>query len=261
MHPRTIARYVDKSVRHPLRAVRNGIEVLRFAMLDHAAEREKLFGFLRDKFNFDAAAALDELGRSEFSRWNRSRREALAEFRGPYRFGSAGEWDCEALYLLVRALKPRVVVETGVCYGCSSSYVLEALIRNGGGDLHSIDLGNTPDEPPSEFFVHPNQKSRWHLHIGDSVELLPALLQRLGQIDLFHHDSLHTYEHMMFEYETALPHLSEQGAISSDDVNIVLSLTNPFQRGPFVDFCKRHGWSWLTARNFGVAVDESRRRA
>src|SRR5687768_7205690 len=97
-----------------------------------------------------------------------SRREALATFPGPYCFGSTGEWDCEALYFLVRALKPRIAVETGVCYGASTSYILEALVRNGGGTLYSIDLGNTAEEPPNDFFLHPSHHENWHLIIGDS---------------------------------------------------------------------------------------------
>lgn len=257
MHLPTVARVVEKSVRHPLRAVRNGIGVLRFALLDHEAEREKLFNFLDEKFQIDSHEFQQEFENSEFARWTLERRQALAEYSGPYRFGSTGEWDCEALYYLVRALQPRVVVETGVCYGASSSYILEALTCNGHGTLHSIDLGNTPEEPSNDFFVHPAHRHRWNLIIGDSKIELPRLLQRLGQIDLFHHDSLHTYEHMMWEYEQAFAHLNPAGALSSDDVNIILSLSQPFQNSPFTDFCRTHHWDGTTARNFGLAVNAS----
>jgi hypothetical protein len=40
------------------------------------------------------------------------------------------------------------------------------------------------------------------LHIEDSKELLEPLLQKLGGIDFFIHDSMHTYEHMMWEFRT-----------------------------------------------------------
>jgi methyltransferase family protein len=257
MHVPTLARYFQKSVRHPMRALRNGIEVMRFSMLDNEAELSKLFAFLEKQFFVDVRALQRELESSSLSEWSASRRAALENFTGPYRFGSTGVWDCEALYYLVRALRPAVVVETGVCYGASTSYILEALAHNGAGVLHSIDLGNTPDEPPNDFFVRPAHRHLWRLHVGDSKVLLPPLLRTLGEIDLFHHDSLHTYEHMMWEYETALPYISERGAISSDDVNIVLKLTQPFHRGPFGDFCEKRGFLWKTARNFGVAVDGS----
>ena len=77
----------------------------------------------------------------------------LKNFPGPYRLGATPPFDCETIYLLVRSLKPETVVETGVCYGASSAYILQALKDNGRGVLYSIDLGNPPDEPPSDYFV------------------------------------------------------------------------------------------------------------
>ena len=154
-----------------------------------------------------------------------------------------------------------MVVETGVCYGASSAYILEALEANGKGKLYSIDLGNTKDEPPNDFFVPPRLLNRWKLCVGDAKQLLPPLLAKLGQIDLFHHDSLHTHEHMMWEYETAFGGLSPGGVISSHDVNAILTLRHPYRRNPFSVFCERHLLSAETAMNFGVAVDAEGRRA
>ena len=168
--------------------------------------------------------------------------------------GSTPTFDCETLYCLVRAMRPSVVVETGVCYGASSEYILEALKANGHGVLYSIDLGNSPAEPPNDFFVRPALKDRWRLIIGDSRRELPPLLARLGQIDLFHHDSLHTYEHMMWEYETAFPYLGANGVLSSHDVRTIVSLGNPFRRNPFSAFCERHNLRSVESRNMGIAT-------
>src|SRR2546423_1257996 len=44
------------------------------------------------------------------------------------------------LYAIIRQLNPRVIVETGVCNGFSSSIILAALARNQRGHLNSIDL-------------------------------------------------------------------------------------------------------------------------
>ena len=41
-------------------------------------------------------------------------------------------------------------------------------------------------------------RDRWQLIIGDCKHELPQLLAELRQTDLFHHDSLHTYDHMMW---------------------------------------------------------------
>ena len=43
------------------------------------------------------------------------------------------------LYHLCRILKPKNVIETGVAYGISSSYILQALEDNKFGKLYSID--------------------------------------------------------------------------------------------------------------------------
>lgn len=44
------------------------------------------------------------------------------------------------------------------------------------------------------------------------------LLQHLGQIDLFLHDSLHTQEHMRFEFEEAWAALRPGGLLIADDI-------------------------------------------
>lgn len=257
MHLPTVARMVGKSFRHPARALKNGLRVINHRLRDFEEERARLFAFLEDAYDANTAALLQEFEASPFKAWMQSRREALANFSGPYRFATTREWDCEALYFLVRAAKPRVAVETGVCYGCSTSYILEAMARNGVGTLYSLDLGNSAEEPQNDFFVNPAHKRNWHLVLGDVRSELPRLLRKLGQIDLFHHDSLHTYDHMMWEYETAFRYMDPSGAISSDDVDAILTLARPFRNSPFVDFAARHRMKWRTVGNTGVAVDSS----
>jgi hypothetical protein len=43
----------------------------------------------------------------------------------------------------IRAMRPDVVVETGIANGVSSAYVLLALKKNGNGVLHSIEIGDS----------------------------------------------------------------------------------------------------------------------
>jgi predicted O-methyltransferase YrrM len=242
-----------KAGRNPLRAIRRLMDTARMSCLKDAEERDVAARFLSDAFHVDAQAIIERCQRREVGAWMQRRRARLQKFSG-YRLGSTPTCECETIYSLVRAMRPGVVVETGVCYGVSSAYILEALRDNGYGVLYSIDLGNTPDEPPNDFFVRPALKGAWRLIIGDSRQELPRLLARLGQIDLFHHDSLHTYEHMTWEYETAFPHLAPNGAISSHDVRTLMSLTNPFQRNPFSAFCRRHNLRSVEARNVGIAM-------
>lgn len=123
-------------------------------------------------------------------------------------------------YALVRALQPATVVETGVANGVSSFFLLLALEKNGRGQLHSIEVGDTAYLPPGcpvGWVVPESLRKRWCLHLGDSAKLLPALLAQLGTIDIFVHDSLHTYEHMTFELECAFPFVRRGGFLVVDD--------------------------------------------
>jgi predicted O-methyltransferase YrrM len=247
-------RLVQKSVRHPLRAVSRLVQAASIARFSNAQERDALLSFLSNVFHVDVRSILAKHEKSDLRSWIERRSAKLKNFPGPYRLGATPPVDCETIYLLVRSLKPETVVETGVCYGASSAYILEALKDNGRGALYSIDLGNQPDEPPSDYFVPRHLADRWHLIIGDSKEQLPRLLARLGQIDLFHHDSLHTYDHMMWEYGTALPHLPENGVLSSHDVRTIVDLSKPFQRNPFSVFCEQNRLRSAVSSNVGIAM-------
>jgi predicted O-methyltransferase YrrM len=123
-------------------------------------------------------------------------------------------------YAACRALKPDVVVETGVAYGVTSAFLLQALNENGQGRLASIDL--PPLGPNADQFagiaVPMRLRGRWRLHRGVTKRLLPGLLDETGPVDLFVHDSLHTYRNMRWEFETVWPHLGDGGMVIADDV-------------------------------------------
>ncbi len=146
----------------------------------------------------------------------------------------------ESLYVLARALRPKVTVETGVCTGITTGYLLSALRKNGdGGRLVSIDLpmldpggmvnadgvrdrAHVRAVEETGLLADPalrNDPSLWRLHLGDAKQLLPTVLEDLGGIDGFYHDSEHSYAHMSFEFAQAWPHLRPGGLLISDDIN------------------------------------------
>jgi Methyltransferase domain len=143
------------------------------------------------------------------------------------------------LYKLLRDLQPEVAVETGVCNGVSTAFLLLALEDNGTGTLHSIDLpeiaGKEYEEgtfwdgkggaviPPGKepgWMVPPALRDRWELVLGRSQDELPPLLERVGSIDFFMHDSEHSYECMSFEFHAAWEALGDGGLLVADDVNV-----------------------------------------
>jgi predicted O-methyltransferase YrrM len=248
------ARMVGKAVRNPSRAMLRLVLRARLARTGTDEARRRLFDFLSEHYGVDGMELADEYYRSEFFAWVRERRAALRRFPGPYRLGTTGEFGCEALYLLVRAARPSMVVETGVLYGASSAHILAALVRNGAGELHSLELGGDQREPPHDHFVPPDLQRHWTLVIGDSRHELRSLLQRCAPVDMFLHDSLHTFDHMTWEFETALPYLRPSGILASDDILNPSSLLEVFQETAFPAFCKRRQVPYATFQNLGVAI-------
>lgn len=113
-----------------------------------------------------------------------------------------------AMYAIVKTLKPSLAVETGVGPGSSTTVILSAIGR---GRLHSIDYGikygNEKETYPVGFLIPERLKGKWKLHIGDSAELLEPLLDSLGRIDMFYHDSTHEEKHVRFEITNAWEHI------------------------------------------------------
>jgi predicted O-methyltransferase YrrM len=142
------------------------------------------------------------------------------------------------LYAVVRKLRAYAAVETGVCNGVSTAFLLLALEANGAGELHSLDLPEIAGEDyaPGTFWdgkggaVVPAGKEpgwmiperlheRWRLVLGRSQDELPGLLERVGELDFFLHDSEHSEACMRFEFEQAWPRLRDGGILAADDVN------------------------------------------
>lgn len=120
---------------------------------------------------------------------------------------------------IVRALRPDVMIETGVERGYSSSVTLAAMRENGGGRLYSIDLppleggeGFTGAAVPDEL------RDRWTLRLGSSRTVLPELVSEVARVDVFLHDADHTYRSQLAEYRAVWPALREGGVLISDDV-------------------------------------------
>jgi hypothetical protein len=126
-----------------------------------------------------------------------------------------------AIWCLTRHLRPRNVVETGVLHGVTSRVILEALERNGVGHLWSIDL--PPLEPVFQdeigIAVTERFRPRWSYIKGTSKQRLPGIISKLGQIDLFIHDSLHSEQNVRFEIDRAFAALRPGGAIVVDDID------------------------------------------
>ncbi len=151
-------------------------------------------------------------------------RDYYAQIRAPFE-----------LYALVRLMRPQHVVEVGVSSGVSSAYLLRAIKKNEMGKLHSIDLPKVQrhqvfaegeDSPValpvgkgSGWAVPPGLRAGWDLRIGPSEQVLPMVASELQRIDLFLHDSLHTFEHATFEFQTVDPKVPSGGVVLADNTD------------------------------------------
>lgn len=163
------------------------------------------------------------------SSWNELNEASLSGRHRPFGYKPCLDF----VYIMVRHLRPAVIVETGVFDGHSSAVILMALQKNDCGELVSIDLpasspivGSThamedtalpPGRDPG-WIIPQSLRARHRLLLGDAVVLLPTVLAEFAAIDIFIHDSLHTYSHMLWEYRTAWPKLRAGGFLMSDDV-------------------------------------------
>jgi len=145
------------------------------------------------------------------------------------------------LYLAARAMQPEIFVETGVQNGMSSAFILLGLKHNRRGRLYSVDLppveqrildqGTNPlPKNKQPGWIVPDQLRDQHeLLLGPAEELLPKILADLKRVDIFLHDSDHSYPHIMFEVGLAWRYLRANGDIMIDNVE---------QNAAFADFAR-----------------------
>lgn len=162
--------------------------------------------------------------------------------------GGMGDSTYTLLYVICRILQPRIIVETGVASGFSSASMLQALEDNGVGELYSIDLhfrdGVTiPVGKELGWVIPEHLKRRWRLVLGEGFKVLPRLLNELGTIDIFLHDSRHTYRNMTKEYTIVWPYLREKGLLLSDGVT---------WNDAFLDFCDKVGRTPTVIDGIGI---------
>jgi predicted O-methyltransferase YrrM len=126
------------------------------------------------------------------------------------RFGRRVGW-----YALIRAAKPRVVVETGVDKGLGSCVIAAALKRNTAegspGKLIGIDLN-----PSAGYLFQPPYSDFGQIMRGDSIAALRALS---GPVDLFIHDSDHSAAHETAEFEAVSEKLAHGAYVLSDNAD------------------------------------------
>ena len=138
----------------------------------------------------------------------------------PKRF-DASEMLVQLCYSVIRITKPSIVVETGVARGITTTYILKALDMNKIGHLYSIELPILMPYAWKEVgkIVPDSLRRRWTLVFGPGTHEMKKLQKNIANIDIFVHDSEHTYSNQLAEYKIASSWLKKGGIIISDDVD------------------------------------------
>ncbi|MGC8644644.1 MAG: class I SAM-dependent methyltransferase [Thermoplasmata archaeon] len=125
--------------------------------------------------------------------------------------------EVKALYSLVAARRPGLVIETGMGPGVSTTAILSALPPN--GRMISIDPGIPYGRGDREVgFVIPTHLRRQLVYVkGTSSEKLEEVLRSAGRVDVFFHDSDHSFKNVSFELNAVFPYLGEDFLIVVDN--------------------------------------------
>jgi len=135
------------------------------------------------------------------------------------------------LFALVRLCPPQNLVESGVASGVSSTFLLLGIKANPSGTLHSIDFpvirkgkrGNQswaiPQGMSSGWAVPMKLRNRWDLRQGRSEDLLRPLLEEIGTLDFYCHDSPVDIRHFEFEMKSIRKHLKPGSLVVADNTD------------------------------------------
>ena len=133
------------------------------------------------------------------------------------RFGRRIGW-----YAIVRAKKPKVVIETGVDKGLGACVLAAALKRNK-AEGHAGEYYGTDIDLNAGYLLSGDYSENGRILYGDSIESLSKFDHK---IDLFINDSDHSAEYEAEEYKVIAKKLSEDAIILGDNSHVTDKLLN-----------------------------------
>ena len=161
-------------------------------------------------------------------------------------------------YIVVRAVKPRLVVETGIKHGVGSLALLVALERSASeghdGRLISYDVA-----PGSGWLVPAELHHRWEVVLAPTEQALEEELTG-REVDVFVHDTPPDEHRERLEYEAALRHAGSRLVLLSNNGDNTLVLPRiAAERGMrYRHFAERPANHWYLGPGMGVAVHAGR---
>lgn len=193
---------------------------------------------------FDELQQNDHLKQHIVEATERSDRAMMADREA--RFGRRMGW-----YAIARALKPKVIVETGVDKGLGACMLAAALIKNR-EEGHAGKYFGTDINPAAGYLLSGEYAEMGEILYGDSIE---SLTRFDYTIDMFINDSDHSAEYERNEYLVVANKLSKNAIILGDNSDITDELLDfSLATGRhFVFFSEKSKGHWFAGGGIGIS--------
>lgn len=157
-------------------------------------------------------------------------------------------------YAFVRAIKPKIIVETGVDKGLGSVLLCAALEKNE-KEGYSGRFYGTDINPKAGYLLAGKYKEFGQILYGDSITSLSNFKEK---IDLFINDSDHSAEYEYKEYKTVMPFLNEGTIILGDNSHCTnkLSQFSLENKRHFLFFKENPENHWYPGAGIGISFNE-----
>ncbi len=158
-------------------------------------------------------------------------------------------------YAIVRIIKPKIIIETGVDLGIGSCVLSSALLMNKNEGFEGKYIGTEINLQAGKLYQKP-YNSVGKIIYGDSIETLKKLDEK---IDLFINDSDHSSEYEYNEYLSIKEKLSEHNFILGDNSHVTDCLpkfSKKFNRN-FIFFKEKPKNHWYPGAGIGISFQKS----
>lgn len=156
-------------------------------------------------------------------------------------------------YAVIRAIKPKLVVETGVHQGVGAVTIITALMRNSEEGFSGRYLG-TDIDPEAGVLLKGKYLDFGELLYGDSIESLEKILEK---VDIFINDSDHSEVYEAREYEVITSKLRAGSIILGDNSHVTDALLKHSisKKRKFLFFKEEPKSHWYPGGGIGVSFD------
>ena len=154
-------------------------------------------------------------------------------------------------YAVARALKPRIIIETGVERGHGALLLCAALLRNGQEGSPGRYFG-TDINPEAGWLLSDRYASVGKILVGDSIASLSGFSEN---VDLFINDSDHSADYEGREYDVIAPRLSARAVVLGDNAHVTdkLAVFSRKTGRSFIMFNEKPKDHWYPGAGIGIS--------